>query len=156
MEGAIEGALRLKALCFGTGEASSGRREDARERHHLTITTRRCQVDVRARPAGERDRERGKRVVVSGVSAREFRAFSQKHARAQDAGKTAVVGSPAASHADLALSRRATTDVQLSPSPCARRVVLCPHYVSSRHRPYHAHWRRSCKIVSSSPSFMFR
>ena len=106
MEGAIEGALRLKALCFGTGEASSGRREDARERHHLTITTRRCQVDVRARPAGERDRERGMRVVVSGVSAREFRAFSQKHARAQDAGKTAVVGSPAASHADLALSRR--------------------------------------------------
>ena len=104
MEGAIEGALRLKALCFGTGEASSGRREDARERHHLTITTRRCQVDVRARPAGERDRERGMRVVVSGVSAREFRAFSQKHARAQDAGKTAVVGSPAASHADLALS----------------------------------------------------
>ena len=103
MEGAIEGALRLKALCFGTGEASSGRREDARERHHLTITTRRCQVDVRARPAGERDRERGMRVVVSGVFAREFRAFSQKNARAQDAGKTAVVGSPAASHADLAL-----------------------------------------------------
>ena len=58
MEGAIEGALRLKALCFGTGEASSGRREDARERHHLTITTRRCQVDVRARPAGERERAR--------------------------------------------------------------------------------------------------
>ena len=78
MEGAIEGALRLKALCFGTGEASSGRREDARERHHLTITTRRCQVDVRARPAGERDRERGMGVVVSGVFAREFRAFSQK------------------------------------------------------------------------------
>lgn len=104
MEGAIEGALRLKALCFGTGEASSGRREDARERHHLTITTRRCQVDVRARPAGERDRERGMGVVVSGVFAREFRAFSQKNARAQDAGKTAVVGSPAASHADLALS----------------------------------------------------
>ena len=43
------------------------------------------------------------RVVVSGVFAREFRAFSQKNARAQDAGKTAVVGSPAASHADLAL-----------------------------------------------------
>ena len=150
MEGAIEGALRLKALCFGTGEASSGRREDARERHHLTITTRRCQVDVRARPAGERDRERGMRVVVSGVFAREFRAFSQKNARAQDAGKTAVVGSPAASHADLTLSRRT-----IIPKP-VRRVVLCPHYVSSRHRPYHAHWRRSCKIVSSSPSFMFR
>ena len=105
MEGAIEGALQLKALCFGTGEASSGRREDARERHHLTITTRRCQVDVRARPAGERDRERGMRVVVCGFFAREFRAFSQNNARAQDAGKTAVVGSPAASHADLALFR---------------------------------------------------
>ena len=105
----------------------------------------------RSRAPRRRERQRGgMRVVVSGVSAREFRAFSQKHARAQDAGKTAVAGSPAASHADLALSRRT-----IIPKP-VRRVVLCPHYVSSRHRPYHAHWRRSCKIVSSSPSFMFR